>query len=69
MATQPAECGGIDYAHLGREIAPAIPRPLTATEIATAVVGAVPDTAAVAAAVAGARPGAPSAVDSFKKGS
>ena len=54
LATQPAECGGIDYARLGREIAAAIPRPLTATEIATAVVGAVPDTAAVAAAVAGA---------------
>ena len=33
------------------------------------MVGAVPDTAAVAAAVAGALPGAPSAVDSFKKGS
>ena len=33
------------------------------------MVGAVPDTAVVAAAVAGALPGAPSAVDSFKKGS
>ena len=69
LSTQPAECGGIDYARLGREIAAAIPRPPTATEIATAVVGAVPDTATVAAAVAGALPGAPSAVDSFKKGS
>ena len=69
LSTQPAECGGIDYALLGRKIAAAIPRPPTATEIATAVVGAVPDTAAVAAAVAGALPGTPSAVDSFKKGS
>ena len=69
LATQRAERGGIDYARLGREIAAAIPRPLTATEITTAVVGAVPDTAAVAAAVAGALPGAHSAVDSFKKGS
>ena len=33
------------------------------------MVGAVPDTAVVAAAGAGALPGAPSAVDSFKKGS
>ena len=69
LATQRAERGGIDYARLGREIAAAIPRPLTATEITTAVVGAVPDTAAAAAAVAGALPGAHSAVDSFKKGS
>ena len=69
LSTQPAERSGIDYARLGCEITAAIPRPPTATEIATAVVGAVPDTAVVAAAVAGALPGAPSAVDSFKKGS
>ena len=69
LSTQPAERGGIDYACLGREIAAAIPRPPTATEIATAVIGAVPDTAAVAAAGAGAPPGARSAVYSFKKGS
>ena len=69
MATQPAECGGIDYARLGREITATIPQPPTATETATTVVGAVPDTAMVAVAVAGALPGAPSAVDSFKKGS
>ena len=56
LSTQPAERGGIDYALL---IAAAIPQPPTATEIATAVVGAVPDTAVVAAAVAGALPGAP----------
>ena len=65
MATQLAERGGIDYARLGQEVAAAIPRPLTTTEIATAV----PDTATVVAAVAGVLPGAPSAVDSFKKGS
>ena len=69
LATQPAERGGIDYTCLGQEIAASIPRPPTATEIATAVVGAVPDTAAVAVAVAGALTGAPSTVDSFKKGS
>ena len=69
LANQLAERGDIDHTHLGREIAAAIPRLPTATEIATAVVGAVPDTATVAAAVAGALPGAPSAVDSFKKGS
>ena len=51
MATQLAECGGIDYARLGQEVAAAIPQPLTTTEIATAVVGAVLDTATVAAAV------------------